>query len=185
MALIQEIRTVELRMSSGSVACIMKCLLNYERSGKEEFLEGTYTSKYEKSDTNYGIKKGGGCGGGKVFLRKVVTSDFYVEPFLREKPTVKKTTPPKQTITKKPTPNKPVVKTTPKTTAPRTNTKTTTKPVATILIAETYHSVFLSRRSNSYLVFFISVLHNHQRSIGRNRSKVFGNHHQFIIIFQR
>src|SRR5215211_4204243 len=87
MALIQEIRTVELRMSSGSVACIMKCLLNYERSGNEEFLEGTYTSKYEKSDKDFGIKKNAGCGGGKVYLRKVITSDFYVEPFLRDKPT--------------------------------------------------------------------------------------------------
>lgn len=130
MALIQEIKTVELRMSGGSVACIMRCLLNYERSGNEEFLEGTYTSKYEKSDKDYGIKKGGGCGGGKVYLRKVITSDFYVEPFLRDKPTVKKTTTPQNRTTStaaKPATKKPVVKTTTKTTTSKTTNKTATK----------------------------------------------------------
>jgi len=133
MALIQEIRTVELRMSGGSVACIMRCLLNYERSGNEEFLEGTYTSKYEKSDKDYGIKKGGGCGGGKVYLRKVITSDFYVEPFLREKPIVKKTIPQNQSVktTTKPATNKPVVKTTPKSNTTKTSTKTENQPVVT------------------------------------------------------
>ena len=82
-ALIREIKTVELRMSGGSTACIMKCIFNYERSGKEEFLEGTFTSKFE----NDGLvnRKGENCGGGKVYLRKVKTSDFYVEPFLRGK----------------------------------------------------------------------------------------------------
>lgn len=82
-ALIKEIKTVELKMSGSSLACIMKCIFNYERSGKEEFLEGTFTSKYEKD--GLGVKKGGNCGGGKVFLRKVTTSDFYIEPFLRNK----------------------------------------------------------------------------------------------------
>jgi hypothetical protein len=85
-ALIREIRTVELRMSGGSSACIMKCTFKYERSGKEEFLEGTFTSAHEK-DGPY-VKKGDDCGGGKVFLRKVPTSDFYVEPFLRNKKNV-------------------------------------------------------------------------------------------------
>src|SRR5215208_2242495 len=42
---IQEIRTVEVRMSRFSVACIMNYNLAYTRSGKEEFLEGGYTSK--------------------------------------------------------------------------------------------------------------------------------------------
>jgi hypothetical protein len=114
MALVQEIKTVELRMSGGSVACIMKCLLQYEKSGEEEFLEGSYTSKYEKSDSLLGIMRGGGCGGGKVFLRKVVTSDFYVEPFLRDKPTVKRTAPQSNSVTKttppKTTTNKPATK---------------------------------------------------------------------------
>ncbi len=126
MALVQEIKTVELRMSGGSVACIMKCLLQYEKSGNEEFLEGSYTSKYEKADSLLGIIRGAGCGGGKVFLRKVVTSDFYVEPFLRDKPTAKKTAPQGNAVTKttppKTTPNKPAVK-------PKTPVKTTPKPV--------------------------------------------------------
>lgn len=84
--LVQEIKTVELRMSGSSVACIMRCLMEYSKSGKEEFLEGTYTSRYEKNDKESGISRGAGCGGGKVFLRKVTTSDFYVEPFLRNGP---------------------------------------------------------------------------------------------------
>ena len=91
-ALIQETKTVELKMSGGSIACIMKYQLTYSRSGKEEFLEGTYTSKYEKTNEGLAIKGGGDCGSGKVYLRKVITSDFYVEPFLR--PQTKKATPP-------------------------------------------------------------------------------------------
>src|SRR5690348_2582339 len=51
--LIQEIKTVELKMDAGSVACIMKYLMSYSKSGKEEFLEGSFTSKYEKSDGYY------------------------------------------------------------------------------------------------------------------------------------
>jgi hypothetical protein len=136
MALVQEIKTVELRMSGGSVACIMKCLLQYAKSGNEEFLEGTYTSKYEKSDSLLGIKRGGGCGGGKVFLRKVITSDFYVEPFLRDKPTVKRSAPQNKpaanTATSKTSSNKPSVKTKPKTTPPKTAAKKppVKKPIA-------------------------------------------------------
>lgn len=111
--LIQEIKTVELRMSGSSVACIMRCLMEYSKSGQEEFLEGTYTSKYEKSDKDFGISKGAGCGGGKVFLRKVPTSDFYVEPFLRNNPAPKKPdvvqAKPKTTVPQKPAP-KPQVK---------------------------------------------------------------------------
>lgn len=119
-ALVQEIKTVEVRMSGGSVACIMKCRLIYSKSGREEFLEGLYSSSYEKTDSFYGIKRGGNCGGGKVYLRKVPTSDFYVEPFLRNKKT--KTSPPKDEVAKttkpvtKPPVKKPPVakKTTPK-----------------------------------------------------------------------
>ena len=123
-ALVQETKTVELKMSMGSTACIMKNRLVYSRSGKEEFLEGFYSSAYEKNDLLNAVKRGGDCGGGRVFLRKVTTSDFYIEPFLRnkkltsntptagtpkttEKATVK--TPvkkPSTTITKKPVPQK-------------------------------------------------------------------------------
>jgi hypothetical protein len=127
-ALIQEIKTVEVRMSGASVACIMNCKFTYVRSGNEEFLEGTYTSKYEKTSTEFGTRKGGDCGGGKVFLRKVPTSDFYVEPFLRDKPIVKNpATPAPKTTTKPPVVKKTETKTN---TPPKTNTtaKTTQKP---------------------------------------------------------
>lgn len=121
-ALIQEIKTVELKMSGGSVACIMKYSLSYTKSGNEEFLEGTYTSKYEKSNVLMGVQKGGNCGGGKVFLRKVITSDFYVEPFLRDKPTVRKPTTTQKPVAKAPAKNPPVTN--------KPIAKTTTKPPA-------------------------------------------------------
>jgi hypothetical protein len=62
----------------------MNYSLVYSRSGKEEFLEGTYLGKQE-------VKQGpnpyqwGDCGGGKVSLRRVASSDFYIEPFLRKR----------------------------------------------------------------------------------------------------
>jgi hypothetical protein len=153
-ALVQEIKTIELRMAGGSTACIMKCIFSYDRSGREEFLEGTFTSKFEKD--GFLEKKGGDCGGGKVYLRKVTTSDFYVEPFLRDqiKPNIPVTvnTPPikkdtlktkiitpliaKKPITKPPVVNKPIVKR-PVTNKPivktnkpivKTNTNTAVKP---------------------------------------------------------
>ena len=118
--LIQEIKTVELKMSSGSAACIMKCSFQYIQSGKEEFLEGTFTSKYEK-DT-YGAKKGDNCGGGKVYLRKVQSSDFYIEPFLRKQLTAR--TPEKEEVVKPKTTPPPARKTT----TAKTNTAATSKP---------------------------------------------------------
>lgn len=109
--IIQEIKTVEVKMSESSVACIMKYLMNYSKSGNEEFLEGSFTSKYEKADFVH--KKGDPAGGGTVFLRKVPTSDFYIEPFLRNKPLAKKET----TINK------------PRTTQSKPQTKPQSKPV--------------------------------------------------------
>lgn len=128
-ALVQEIKTVELKMAGGSVACIMKCRLVYSRSGREEFLEGIYSSAYEKTDPYYGVKKGGDCGGGRVFLRKVATSDFYIEPFLRNKKPAndpsKNTaakTPQKNTVTKAPAKKvTPAAKTATKPKAPAVN----------------------------------------------------------------
>ncbi len=127
-ALIREIKTVELKMSGSSQACIMKYILEYERSGKEEFLEGTFTSQFEKD--GFMNKKGGNCGGGKVFLRKVTTSDFYIEPFLRNKV---KTVPvivnkPPQKIVNKPTIKKDTAKAKP-TTLPVKKPVVVTKPV--------------------------------------------------------
>ncbi|MFI5187114.1 MAG: hypothetical protein ACHQF0_10340 [Chitinophagales bacterium] len=83
---IQELRTVEVKNMSGGGTCLMKYIFTYDRSGKEEFLEGTFVGKSEdrknpKNDGNWGD-----CGGGKVYLRRVQSSDFYVEPFLRDNP---------------------------------------------------------------------------------------------------
>lgn len=137
-ALVQEIKTVELRMSGGSMACIMKCQFTYSRSGNEEFLEGTYTSTFEKSHVLNGTKKGDNCGGGKIYLRKVPTSDFYVEPFLRDRPTASKLVPkPAQpqarTTPPKPQPNKPATKSTPApTNRPPANNTTAGRRVDTV-----------------------------------------------------
>lgn len=135
-AVIQEIKTVEVRMSEGSVSCIMKYLMNYSRSGKEEFLEGNYSSKYEQADMMH--KKGDPAGGGYVFLRKVTTSDFYTEPFLRNKI---KTEPQKPlTARAKPT-TKPQVKphNKPKTVArtPVTKQQAIKEPINKLVITDT------------------------------------------------
>jgi hypothetical protein len=124
-ALIQEIKTVEVKMSGGSIACIMKCQFIYSKSGKEEFLEGSFTSKYEKSDPLMGVQRGGNCGGGNVYLRKVPTSDFYVEPFLRNKETEKKDTTTKRVATTKPQTK---LQTKPQSRTTVTNKTTSSKP---------------------------------------------------------
>lgn len=134
---IREIKTVEIKNLDGGGACIMNYDLFYSRSGKEEFLEGTFLGKPEvKGKPN--PFSWGDCGGGKVFLRKVTTSDFYVEPFLKNKiknrpvivnqPPMKKV-PEKKVVT---TPaKKPVIVNKPPVTKTNTSpTKTTTnKPV--------------------------------------------------------
>jgi hypothetical protein len=83
--LIQEIKTVEVKSTLGGLTCIMNYNFKYSRSGKEEFLDGTYLGMYEKKYTKEDPGVWGNCGGGKVHLRKVTTSDFYIEPFLRNK----------------------------------------------------------------------------------------------------
>ena len=141
---IREIKTVEVKNALGGATCIMNYNFQYSRSGREEFLEGTYLGKYEgkyaKADPRWGD-----CGTGKVYLRKVTQSDFYVEPFLKNKiktdnrpilinqpPTRKdssKTKPPPPPVTKKPVVvTKPLVKTKPVVTKPPVVTKTVTKP---------------------------------------------------------
>jgi hypothetical protein len=107
--LIQEIKTVEVKMSMNSMTCIQKCLLSYAQSGKEEFLEGFFSSIIEKTDSARNAVRGDDCGGGKMVLRKVKTSDFYIEPFLRKRNT--------------PVTNPPLVKNN-----PSTITNSTTKP---------------------------------------------------------
>ncbi|MFM2138397.1 MAG: hypothetical protein RJA57_704 [Bacteroidota bacterium] len=114
---IREIRTVEVKSSLGGGTCIMNYTLSHDRSGKEEYLEGTYLGKYETKGASASEGRWGDCGGGKVFLRKVNTSDFYVEPFLKNRPKEKKVIvnepPPvvkKDTVKKAPGPKPPVVK---------------------------------------------------------------------------
>lgn len=133
---IREIKTVEVRSSLGGGTCIMNYNLNYSKSGKEEFLEGTYLGKYESKYSAAATGKWGDCGGGKVFLRKVNTTDFYVEPFLKNKIKAKKVIvnepPPakKDTVVKKavtPPVTKPVVKP-PVTKPPVKNNNTTGNP---------------------------------------------------------
>jgi hypothetical protein len=124
-ALIQEIKTVEVKMALSSSACIQKCLLTYTMSGKEEFLEGTFSSIIEKTDSLRQVFRGDDCGGGKMFLRKVPTSDFYVEPFLRKKSSPVNQNPP--LVKNNPATNSNTTpKTTPKsqTTIPKKNTST-------------------------------------------------------------
>jgi hypothetical protein len=75
--MLQELKIVELKMMSGSSACVMTCFLTYSKNGDEEFLEGKYSS-YNEKDSSF-------CGKGTVLLRKVPTSDFYKEPFLVKK----------------------------------------------------------------------------------------------------
>lgn len=131
---IREIKTVELNNPMGGT-CIMNYNLVYSKSGKEEFLEGTYLGKPEvKTGTN--PYEWGECGSGKVQLRKVTQSDFYLEPFLRT-PKVTTAAPKKTTnppvVTKPPVTAPPATKK-PVTTVPKTNTGTVkatpTKPVA-------------------------------------------------------
>ncbi len=86
---LEEIKIVELKMQFGS-ACIMTYKLQYSKNDNEEFLEGTWTG--------YGEKDSSFCGKGTVLLHKVLTTDFYKEPFLSKKEPEKKSL----TETKKP-----------------------------------------------------------------------------------
>lgn len=144
---IKEIKTVEVKNLEGNGTCIMNYNLFYSTSGKEEFLEGTFLGKQEVT-IGPNPYKWGDCGGGKVFLRKVRTTDFYIEPFLRNKiknvpvidnqPPLKKDSVKTTTVKtpdKKPVPvKKPVVTNKPPVTKPITKTNTTTvkKPVVVV-----------------------------------------------------
>ncbi len=123
---IQELKTVKVKNLGGGGTCLMNYKFTYSKSGNEEFLEGTYIGKTEdrRDPKNNGVW--GNCGGGKVFLRRVAASDFYVEPFLRNPATQT----PTRTIAKNPANKPPVNKATTPVTKPSTNTtaKTSTKP---------------------------------------------------------
>jgi hypothetical protein len=115
---IQELRTVEVKNLGGGGTCLMKYIFTYDKSGKEEFLEGTFIGKSEDRKNPQNDGNWGDCGGGKVYLRKVQTSDFYVEPFLRDNP--KPNTIDTKLKSPPPVVKKPLVKTNPSTT-PKTN----------------------------------------------------------------
>ena len=62
---IREIKTVEVKSTTGGGTCIMNYDLTYSKSGREEFLEGTYLGKQEiRSGEN--PYKWGDCGRGVV-----------------------------------------------------------------------------------------------------------------------
>jgi len=125
---IQELRTVEVKSLGGGGTCLMKYIFTYDKSGKEEFLEGTFVGKSEDRRDPKNNGEWGDCGGGKVYLRRVQNSDFYVEPFLRDKPVVKKDTAAKVTTSSPPVVNKTPPKTNPTT---KKTTSTTKKPTST------------------------------------------------------
>ena len=135
---IQELRTVEVKSLGGGGTCLMKYIFTYDKSGKEEFLEGTFVGKSEDRRDPKNNGEWGDCGGGKVYLRRVQNSDFYVEPFLRDKPVVKKDTATKVTTSPPPVVNKTPPKTNPTTKKatsitkkPTSTAKKTTTPVKT------------------------------------------------------
>lgn len=149
-----ETRLLELRSSSG-LACLMTCNMRYYKIGNDEFLEGTYTA-VDKDN-------GSSCPGGYVKLKKVVKSDFKIEPNIKKrmddnkkalakvnppvKPPVKKINPPvvkkaNPPIVKKTNPvvkktNPPVVKKTNppvvKKTIPPVIKKDTAKPIVKVI----------------------------------------------------
>lgn len=126
---IKEIKTVEVKSATGFGTCIMNYDLVYSRSGKEEFLEGTYLGKPEtKGKLN--TYSWGDCGGGRVSLRRVTTSDFYIEPFLRKKNIL--TTPPAKdtVVVKSTTPVKKIPNVAKKDPVKKPVTKPVQKPVA-------------------------------------------------------
>ena len=67
---IQELRTTEVKNLSGGGTCLMNYKFAYAKSGKEEFLEGTYVGKTEDRVNPKNNGKWGDCGGGTVFLRR-------------------------------------------------------------------------------------------------------------------
>jgi hypothetical protein len=126
---IQELRTVEVKSLSGGGTCLMKYIFTYDKSGNEEFLEGTFVGKGEDRKNPKNNGDWGDCGGGKVYLRRVQNSDFYVEPFLRDKPVVKKDTAAKVTTSPPPIVKKTPPKTTPTTRKTTSTVKKTPSPV--------------------------------------------------------
>lgn len=72
--LLKELKLLELKIGDNSEPCLMTCYLDYVKIGKLEVLQGTFIS------TNAKNKKD--CGSGKVYLERVLKSDFELEDFL-------------------------------------------------------------------------------------------------------
>lgn len=108
---VQETSLMELKSSNGQ-ACLMTCNMRYSKVGNDEFLEGTYTA-VDKDN-------GSACPGGYVKLKKVPTSDFYIEKEVKKKLD--------ENLKKKLARNKPATPT-PKPPVPKPVVKTTPKPV--------------------------------------------------------
>ena len=79
LLLLKESKMLELKINDQSVACLMTCYLDYNKSKTEnkETLTGTYSSTNEKD--------GSICGNGTVYLEKVTNTEFEKEDFLLKK----------------------------------------------------------------------------------------------------
>jgi len=75
--LLKENKMLEVKISDQSVACLMTCYLDYEKSADKQTLTGTYTS----ANTQNGVE----CGSGTVYLEKVKNTEFEKEDFLVKK----------------------------------------------------------------------------------------------------
>lgn len=72
--ILKELKLVELKIGSNSEPCLMTCYLDYLKIGKLEVLQGTFISTNSKNKKD--------CGSGKVYLERVLKSDFELEDFL-------------------------------------------------------------------------------------------------------
>ncbi len=145
---IQELRTVEVRNMGGGGTCLMNYKFTYAKSGREEFLEGSYVGKSEDRMNPENNGKWGDCGGGTVTLRRVVESDFYKEPFLQTQPKVVRSAPPANkdlTTSAKKNPAKPLVKTPVK----QPSKETVKAPVKKPLVVQTTKDTTVRRSNNT------------------------------------
>ena len=72
--ILKEIKLVELKIARNSEPCLMTCYLDYVKIGKLEVLQGTFISSNAKNKKD--------CGTGKVYLERVLKSEFELEDFL-------------------------------------------------------------------------------------------------------
>ena len=72
--ILKELKLVELKIGRNSEPCLMTCYLDYVKIGKLEVLQGTFISSNAKNKKD--------CGTGKVYLERVLKSDFELEDFL-------------------------------------------------------------------------------------------------------